>query len=159
MAFLLVSLLPAVAQQAQQSGVAGSRSPVAGTFRPSPQTPATRLVALVPVVPVPGVTDTVAPKFLEDEYRSASNREARTRTDSGKAVVPSGIVSYRVMMSADDKWALIDVQSKDPIGLATARTSKEFGVRIFQPEELDDPMRRKAIVLPEGLSLEAFLSN
>lgn len=105
------------------------------------------------------MTDTVAPMFLEDEYRSASNREVRTRTDSSKAAVPSGIVSYRVMLSTDSKWALIDVESKDPIGLEPARRSTDFGARIFQPEELDDPMRRKAIVLPNGLSLEAFLSN
>lgn len=130
-----------------------------GTFRPSPQPPSTRLVALVPVVPVEGMTDAVAPKFLEDEYRSAFHREVNTRSDSSKAVVPSGIVSYRVMLSTDSQWALIDVQSKDPIGLAAVRKSKDFGVRVFLPEELDDPMRRKAIVLPEGLSLEAFLSN
>jgi hypothetical protein len=156
---MLISLLPAVAQQAQQSDVEGARSPVAGTYRPSPQPPATRLVALVPVLPVEGVPGAMAPKFLEDQYQSAVPRESKTRADSSKAEVPSGIVAYRVMMSKDNQWALIDIQSKDPIGLASARSSKEYGVRIFQPEELDDPMRRKSIVLPEGLSLEAFLSN
>lgn len=77
--------------------ITGQRAPVQGEFRPAPQADPTRIIALVPVVDVPGGNGAKAPMFLEDRESPAKPASERVKTDASKAEVPEGIVAFRAM--------------------------------------------------------------
>lgn len=158
---VLSFLLVAAVMSAQESAPnqPGQKSPLIGQYRPSPQADPTRIVALVPVVDVPGTTNARAPLFLEDRESPLSQAAERVKLDSSKAEVPAGIISFRAMYSDDGKWALVDVQARDALALEHIRTSLDTRVRIFTPDELAGKANAENIVLSPGLSLAQFIEN
>ncbi|MDZ7636795.1 MAG: hypothetical protein U5J83_00840 [Bryobacterales bacterium] len=124
--FVLFCLLAASVVTAQETAsvprpgsatpgvVTGQKVPLAGEFRPSPQLDPTRIVALVPVVDVPGIEGAKsAPLSLEDNQSPVKQAPERLKLDSSKAEVPSGIVSFRAMYSDDGEWALVDLEARE----------------------------------------------
>ncbi|MDZ7637658.1 MAG: hypothetical protein U5J83_05325 [Bryobacterales bacterium] len=132
---------------------------MAGEFRPSPQLDPTRIVALVPVVDVPGIKGAKAPLFLEDNQSPVKQAPERLKLDSSKAEVPAGIVRFRAMYSDDGEWALVDLQAREASALERVRDSLDVRVRIFSARELEDPKGWKSIAFPPGLSLAEFLEH
>lgn len=137
--------------------VTGQKAPVVGEFRPAPQPDPTRLVALVPVVDVPGRNGAKAPLFLEDREGSQSLSSGRLKTDASKAEVPAGIVAFRAMYSDDGQWALVDLQAREARALEPVRSSSDTRVRVFTPSELANAANAGRVALPEGLNLAKFL--
>ncbi len=158
-AFVLLCAAAALAQERPPASLE-RRFPVDGQYKPSPQLDPTRIIALVPVVPVPGTANAKAPLFLEDRESPLKQPAERVKTDSSKAEVPAGIVSFRAMYSNDNAWALVDLQARDAASLEGVRAPLEVRVRFFTAEELLNPEAiDKAGTLPEGLSLAAFLNR
>jgi hypothetical protein len=144
--------------------VTGQKAPVPGTFRPAPQADPTRIVALVPMVDVPGVTlegggSPKAALFLHDLEGPGKSASARTKTDESKAEVPRGIVAFRAMYSDDGQWALVDLQAREASVLDPVRKSQDTRVRIFTATELASPSSAREIALPPKLNLAEFLDQ
>jgi hypothetical protein len=139
------------------SGVTGQKAPLSGEFRPSPQLNPTRIVALVPVVDVPGTDHAKAPLFLEDRESPETLAPGRLKPDASKAEVPAGIVSFRAMYSTDGQWALVDLQAREAVALDRVRKSLDSRVRIFTPAELANFEQASRVTLPAGLDLAQFL--
>lgn len=144
--------------------VTGQKAPVAGIFRPAAQADPTRIVALVPMVDVPGVTlegggHPKAALFLPDVPSPEKRASLRSKTDPSKAEVPSGIVAFRAMVSDDGQWALVDLQAREASALEPVRQSQDTRVRIFSASELASPSSARELSLPPGLNLAVFLAN
>ncbi len=144
--------------------VTGQKAPVVGTFRPAPQADPTRIVALVPMVDVPGVTlegggSPKAALFLHDLEGPGQAASARPKTDESKAEVPRSIVAFRAMVSDDGHWALVDLQAREASALDAVRRSQDTRVRIFTAAELASPHTAREISLPPGLNLAVFLAH
>lgn len=136
-----------------------AKAQIAGEYLPAPQVDPTRVVALVPTSDVKGVPGARVPLFLERFQPGAASDEQDpdTKVDDSKAVVPSGIISFRVMMSEDRQWALVDLKARDAAGLAHVRQCEDSRVRIFTAEELSSPEQAMQVMLPQGLLLAPFL--
>ncbi|MDZ7637182.1 MAG: hypothetical protein U5J83_02860 [Bryobacterales bacterium] len=167
--FVLVCLLAASVATAQEAAsvprpgsatpgvVTGQKAPLAGEFRPAPQPDPTRIIALVPVVDVPGIAGARAPLFLEDNQSPVKQAPERLKLDSSKAEVPSGIVAFRAVYSDDGEWALVDLEARDASALERVRQSKDARVRIFTASELESSESARAVAMPKGLSLSLLL--
>lgn len=159
-ALLLLVVLPAVAQKGAQLDTAGQRSPVVGQFRPAPQPSPIRIVALVPVVDIPGSRGAKAPLFLESLHATGDQGPGPTmRQDSSKSWVKSGFTRFRIMYSSDFQWALIDVTAKNPEDLNSIKASSNPAVMVISTEDLTDLKRRSRLQLPDGLSLSEFMEQ
>lgn len=166
---ILACLLPVSVAMTQESApapgpggassgvITGQKAPVAGEFRPSPQPDPTRIIALVPVVEVPGTNGARAPLFLEDREHSGVAALGSLKTDASKAEVPAGIVSFRAMYSTDGQWALVDLRAREAAALNAVRKSGDSRVRIFAPAELASAEKAGQVTLPGGLNLALFL--
>lgn len=159
--WLLLLLSFAAGAQAQESAPIppGQKAPLNGQYRPTPQLDPTRIVALVPMVDVPGIPNARAPLFLEERESPLKQASERTKTDLSKAQVPSGIVAFRAMVSDDGQWALIDLQARDAASLEHVRASQDLRVRIFSADALEAADAAKSMSLPRGLSLSEFLDQ
>ncbi len=166
---ILACLLPVSVAMTQESApvsgpsgassgvVTGQKAPVAGEFRPSPQPDPTRIVALVPVVDVPGRNGARAPLFLEARKSPEAASSGDLKTDTSKAEVPAGIVSFRAMYSTDGQWALVDLRAREAAALDAVRKTGDSRVRIFVPAELASAEKAGQVTLPGGLNLALFL--